>query len=116
MQLAYPANVSLPGTGSLPVNDPSDPTTREALLDFNLYSGFVIFVDTDTALRTSVAGAPFGLVGPYGFERARFDCTMGAVLDRGAFTCAVTDESDSLGGTIGPAARPACAVTLAEVP
>jgi hypothetical protein len=117
VQLAYPTSVSLPGTGSLPINDPSDPTTREALLDLNLYNGFVIFVDTDTALRTSVAvSSPFSLAVPYGFVRARFDCTAGALLDRGAFTCAVTDESDSLGGTIGPPARPACTVTLAEVP
>jgi len=117
VQLAYPASVSLPGTGSLPINDPSDPTTREALLDLNLYNGFVIFVDTDTALRTSVAvSSPFPLAVPYGFERARFDCTTGTVLDQSAFTCTVTDESDSLGGVIGPAARPACAVTLADAP
>ncbi len=116
IELDYPANVSLPGMGQLPVNDPSDPATREVLLDMNLYSGFVIFFDTNAALRTSVAGSPFALVTPYPFERARFDCTSGTVLTRSAFTCAVTDESDTLGGGVSPALRPACVVTLAAVP
>jgi len=115
IELDYPANVSLPGMGQLPVNDPSDPATREALLDLNLYNGFVIFVDTNVALRTSVAGAPFALVAPYGFERARFDCASGTVLTRSTFTCAATDESDTLGGVIPPSQRPACVVTLAAV-
>jgi hypothetical protein len=116
IELDYPANVSLPGMGQLPVNDPSDPSTREALLDLNLYNGFVIFVDTNAALRTSVAGVPFALAVPYGFERARFDCASGTVLTRSTFTCVVADESDSLGGVIPPSQRPACVATLAAVP
>jgi hypothetical protein len=116
VELDYPANASLPGSGQLAVNDPSDPTTREAMLDFNLYNGFVLFFDTDTALKTSVAGVPFSLGGPYPFVRARFDCTTGSVLTRAAFTCLVTDESDTLGGTIAPGQRPACAVVLGAVP
>jgi hypothetical protein len=116
VELDYPANASLPGSGQLAVNDPSDPATREAMLDFNLYSGFVLFFDTDTALKTSVAGVPFSLGGPYPFERARFDCATGSVLTRAAFTCSVTDESDTLGGTIAPGQRPACNVVLTAVP
>jgi hypothetical protein len=116
VELDYPATVSLPGTGALPVNDPTDPTTRESMLDFNLYNGFVFFFDTDTALQTSVAGQPFSLGAPYPFERARFDCATGAMIVPSAFTCAVTDESDTLGGAVAPSARPACAVAIAAVP
>lgn len=116
IELAYPANVSLPGTGALPVNDPSDPATREAMLDLDLYNGVVFFFDTDTLLRTSVAGRAFSLGVPLDFERARFDCTAGVPLVRAAFTCAVTDESDTLGGVVAPGERPACVVTLAPVP
>ena len=116
VELDYPATVSLPGTGALPVNDPADPATREAMLDINLYNGFVFFFDTDTALQTSVAGQPFSLGAPYPFERARFDCATGATLVPSAFTCAVTDESDTLGGGVAPAARPACSVMIAPVP
>jgi hypothetical protein len=98
------------------VNDPSDPATREALLDLDLYNGFVFFFDTDTLLRTSVAGSPFSLGAPFPFVRARFDCGTGVTLVRAAFTCAVTDESDTLGGVVAPGQRPACVVTLAAVP
>jgi hypothetical protein len=38
------------------------------------------------------------------------------VLTRAAFTCSVTDESDTLGGTIAPGQRPACNVVLTAVP
>jgi len=116
VELDYPASVSLPGSGSLPTNDPTDPTTREALIDFSLYNGFVLFFDTDSSLQTSVAGVPFGLGAPYGFERARFDCAMGTALVPSAFTCAVTDESDTLGGGVSVAQRPACTVVLSAVP
>ena len=115
VNLAYPAVVSLPGSGVLPVNDPTDPATRELLLDLSLYDGLVVFFDTDTMLVTTVAaaaGRPVTLSGSYGFEEARFDCTPGAVVAPGAFTCAVVDESDPLGQVIPPNERPSCRVTV----
>ena len=100
----------------MPVNDPSDPTTREALLHLELYNGVTFFFDTDTVLKTSVAGVPISLISPYSLVRARFDCAAGATLVRAQFTCAVTDEADSLGGHVSPSQRPACVVTLAPAP
>jgi hypothetical protein len=115
VNLAYPMGVSLPGSGVLPVNDPTDPATRELLLDLALYDGLVVFFDTDTMLVTTVAaaaGRPVTLSGPYAFEEARFDCTPGAVVVPAAFACAVVDESDPLGQVIPPNERPSCRVTV----
>src|SRR5262249_17939291 len=94
VHLSYPASVVLPGSGDLPVNDPTDPTTREALIDFNLYNGFVDFFDSDTALDTSIAGVQIPLGATYPFVRARFDCAAGTQVLPSAFACAVTEESD----------------------
>lgn len=99
----------------LPVNDPTDPTTRELLLDLALYNGLVLFVDTDTMLVTTAvaaSGSPVMLSGPYGFEEARFDCTPGAAVAPAGFACAVVDESDPLGQVIPPEERPSCQVTV----
>ncbi len=63
-----------------------------------------------------VAGSPFSLGTPFPFELVRFDCTTGTTLRRAAFTCAITDESDTLGGAVAPSQRPACVVTLAPGP
>jgi hypothetical protein len=115
VSLAYPSAVSLPGSGALPVNDPTDPTTREVLLDLNLYNGFVFFFDNDTALVTTVA-APISLASPYPFERARFDCVNGAQIAPDAFSCSVVDESDSLGGVIPANQFPGCELTVTPVP
>jgi hypothetical protein len=114
--LSYPTSVVLPGSGSLPVNDPTDPTTREALIDFNLYNGFVIFFDSDTALDTSVAGVPIPLGTTYPFVRGRFDCAVGTQVAPSGFACAVVDESDPLGGMINTDRRPACTVSVTTVP
>ena len=115
MTLAYPAGVSLPGSGVLPVNDPTDPATRELLLDVALYNGLIIFFDTDMMLVTTVAappGHPVTLNGPYGFEEARFDCSPGTAVAADGFACAVVDEADPLGGVIPPEERPSCQVTV----
>src|SRR5262249_35152014 len=75
VNLAYPAGVSLPGKGALPIGDPADPATREVLLDAALYAGLVVFADTDAALVTTLAlTTPEPLSGPLAFEQARFDC------------------------------------------
>lgn len=116
MRLAYPATVTLPGSGSLPVNDPTDATTREALLDLNLYNGFVFFFDSDAAFDASVAGIPIPLGSPYGFERVRFDCAEGTAIDPSAFACTVVDESDTLGGVVPASLRPGCVFTVTAVP
>jgi hypothetical protein len=112
--LAYPGTVSLPGSGILPVNDPSDPTTRELLLDPELYNGLILFNDTDTTLVTSVVvtSASVSVTGPLPFELARFSCTAGNALAPGGFAATVSDESDALGNVIPIAQRPAAHVTL----
>lgn len=115
VSLTYPPSVGLPGTGSLPVNDPTDPTTRELLLDFALYNGLVLFVDNDAVLVTTVATAaqtPIQLVGPYPFEEARFTCSVGTIIAPDAFACSVIDESNPLGSVIPPDQRPACSLAV----
>ena len=47
------------------------------------------------------------------FERARFTCTQGAALSVNDFTCTVPQEVNAIGGTVPPAARPPCVLTLA---
>ena len=127
VELGYPASVSMPGTGFLPVNDPADPTTLIALLsaDFsgvgiNLYDGNTTFFDVDTAspltLKTLLTLNPtanliFNQMVP--FERARFTCTPGAALGAASFPCTVTSEVDILSRTIPANQRPACSVRLA---
>jgi hypothetical protein len=113
VSLGYPANVSLPGSGVLPVGDPGDPATRELLLDPALYQGVIVFNDTDTALVTTIAlTSAEALSGPLAFEGVRFDCSPGDQVAPGAFGCSVTDESDQLGVVIPPEQRPACEMVV----
>src|SRR5262249_14098094 len=101
VQLAYPTGVSLPGSGSLPVGDPSDPATRVVLLGDALYNGLVVFNDTDTFLKTTLAlSAPLQFIDPVPFERARFDCTAATAFSPTDFGCTILEEADALGGTI----------------
>ena len=125
VDIGYPATVTMPGTGQLPVNDPSDPTTLIALLSatpgqINLYDGLTNFFDSDTAqpfvLRTLLT---FNLTAnvifnqPVPFERARFTCTAGSALSVANFTCTVPQEVNSIGGVVPPEQRPPCVLTLA---
>jgi len=113
VNLAYPAGVSLPGKGALPIGDPADPATREVLLDAALYAGLVVFADTDAALVTTLAlTTPEPLSGPLAFEQARFDCVPSVAVDLAGFSCAVVDEADQLGAVIPPSQRPACQVVV----
>lgn len=125
VDIGYPATVSMPGTGQLPVNDPSDPTTLIALLSatsgqINLYDGLTNFFDNDTAqpfaLRTLLtfnltANVIFNQAVP--FERARFTCTAGSALSVAAFTCTVPQEVNSIGGVVPSEQRPPCVLRLA---
>jgi cysteine-rich repeat protein len=98
VELAYPSDTSLPGSGVLPVDDPSDPATRIVLLDQSLYAGLIIFNDTDTSLLTTIAPpSAIVLAHSYPFERVTFDCSSGAVLRPTDFACTVPDESGPLG-------------------
>src|SRR5262249_6707138 len=116
VNLGYPAGVSLPGMGALPVGDPANPATREVLLDAPLYAGLVIFADTDAALVTTLAlTTPEPLPGPLAFEQARFDCVPGVAVELAGFSCAVVDEADQLGAVIPPSQRPACQVVVSPV-
>jgi cysteine-rich repeat protein len=112
--LGYPTGVGIPGSGALPVGDPTDPATRIVLLDQDLYTGLIVFKDSDTALVTTVAtSSPVRMgVAPLPFERVTFDCTSGARFTPSQFPCSVTDESGKLGNTIPAEQRPACAVAL----
>jgi hypothetical protein len=132
VDVGYPASVSMPGTQFLPLNDPSDPATLIVLLSrtpgqINLYDGMVTFFDVDSAppfvLRTLLtlqqptmsdlfgANLIFNQVVP--FERARFTCTPGTALSSTSFSCSIPQEVNPLGGTVPPAARPPCVLTLA---
>jgi hypothetical protein len=125
VDIGYPAAVSMPGTGQLPVNDPSDPATLIALLSatpgqINLYDGLTNFFDADTAspfvLRTlltfnTTANVIFNQTVP--FERARFTCTAGSALSAADFTCTIPQEVNSLAGAVPLEARPPCVLTLA---
>jgi hypothetical protein len=125
VDVGYPASVSMPGSQFLPVNDPSDPATLIVLLSrtppgINLYDGLQTFFDNDTAspsvLRT---GLTLNLTSnlifnqTVRFERARFTCTPGAALSSTSFTCTIPQEVNAIGGTVLPAARPPCVLTLA---
>ncbi len=82
----------MPGSGFLPVNDPTDPATLIVLLSttpgqINLYDGLQTLFDGDTAspfaLRTVLHRSTDGerdLHQAVPFERARFTCTPGAAL------------------------------------
>src|SRR5579875_1449524 len=96
------------------LGDPTDPATRIVLLDQDLYTGLIVFKDSDTALVTTVAtSSPVRMgVAPLPFERVTFDCTSGARFTPSQFPCSVTDESGKLGNTIPAEQRPACAVAL----
>jgi hypothetical protein len=117
LTLGYPSGLSLPGSGSLPVDDPSDPAAHIVLFDPDLYSGLVIFNDSDTILKTAVAATDtFSLSNAFPFERVSFDCTPGELFNAGQFSCTVTDESDKLGGIIDAPRRPDCSAALAPAP
>jgi cysteine-rich repeat protein len=117
LSLGYPSGLSLPGTGSLAPDDPSDPAAHIVLLDPDLYNGLVVFNDSDTILKTAVAGTDtFSLSNAFPFERVSFDCTAGELFSAGQFSCTVTDESDKLGGTISESRRPDCSAALVPAP
>jgi hypothetical protein len=125
VDVAYPSAVSMPGTGFLPVNDPTDPATLIVLLSdtppgVNLYDGLTTFFDADTAAPTTLrtlltlnqtANLIFSQAVP--FQRARFTCTPGAALAASSFVCTVPSEADLQGRTIPPEQRPDCTLTLA---
>jgi hypothetical protein len=125
VDVAYPSAVSMPGTGFLPVNDPTDPTTLIVLLSdtppgVNLYDGLTTFFDADTAAPTTLrtlltlnqtANLIFSQAVP--FERARFTCTPGAALAANSFVCTVADEADLQGHEIPLNQRPDCSLILA---
>ena len=128
VDLAYPATVSMPGTGFLPVNDPADPTTLIVLLSastdptgINLYDGSATFFDADTStpakLQIVLALNPTANLifsQPVPFERARFTCTAGMTVSADDFTCTVPSEADLLGRAIPPDQRPPCTIGLAS--
>src|SRR5262249_30210953 len=125
VDIGYPASVSMPGTGFLPVNDPADPATLIVFLSMtpgqnNLYDGSQTLFDADTGMapfllkaaltfNPPIMGDPganviFNQILP--FERARFTCTPGAALPASAFSCTVSQEVNSLGAEVLPANRP----------
>ena len=124
VDVAYPSTVSMPGTGFLPVNDPTDPTTLIVLLSdtppgVNLYDGLTTFFDADTSSPTTLrtlltlnqtANLIFSQAVP--FERARFTCTPGVALPATSFVCTVADEADLQGHDIPPVQRPDCTLIL----
>src|SRR5262249_16070406 len=125
LDITYPNSVSMPGTGFLPVNDPSDPATLIVQLTFNppdginLYDGLISFFDAESppplTLKSLLNLKPtpnliFNQVVP--FERARFTCTAGAALTAASFGCTVFSENDSIGRSIDANQRPACQLTL----
>ena len=126
VDLTYPNTVSMPGTGFIPVTDPSLPTTLIALLTSvpggpDLYDGLQSFFDADTSppftLKVldnlnSTANVLFNVVFP--FERARFTCTAGAALTAANFGCTIVSENDFLGRSIPVNQRPACQLTLSN--
>jgi len=128
VDVGYPAAVSMPGSGILPVNDPTDPATLIVLLSTtpmndNLYDALVTFFDSDTAaplaletLLTFNQTANVILSQPLPFERARFSCTPGTALSAASFTCTVSGEEDRLGRVIPTDQRPACVLTLGTPP
>jgi hypothetical protein len=132
VDIGYPASVSMPGTGFLPVNDPTDPATLIVFLSMtpgqdNLYDGTQTLFDADTtapfalkaALTFNPASPPsdpganviFNQVVP--FERARFTCTAGTALSVSAFSCTVSQEVNSIGGNVPMEQRPTCLLRLA---
>ena len=124
VDISYPATVSMPGSGILPVGDPTDPATLIALLSTtpmndDLYDGLVTFFDSDTAapltletLLTFNQTANVILSQALPFERARFSCTPGTALSAASFTCTVSSEEDRLGRVIPTDQRPPCVLTL----
>jgi hypothetical protein len=126
VDVGYPASVSMPGSGILPVNDPTDPATLIVLLSTtpmndDLYDGLVSFFDSDSptapprALETLLTfnqTANVILSQPLALERARFTCTPGAALSATNFTCMVSSEEDRLGRVIPTDQRPACSIEL----
>ena len=132
VDIGYPASVSMPGSGFLPVNDPSDPATLIVFLSMtpgqnNLYDGSQTLFDADTAapflLKAALTFNPplppndpganvvFNQVVP--FERARFTCTPGTGISAANFTCTISQEVNALGGNVPPEQRPSCVLTLA---
>jgi hypothetical protein len=125
VDIGYPASVSMPQSGFLPVNDPTDPATLIVLLSatpgqINLYDGLPTLFDADTtppfSLRTVLTLNPTANLifnQPVPFERARFTCSLGTALSAGDFTCTLPQEVNSLGGAVPPEGRPACVLMLA---
>jgi cysteine-rich repeat protein len=113
LQATYPTSVSIPGSGPLPVGDPSDPATRVVLLSDAFYNGLVVFNDTDAALQTTLAlSAPLQLQESVPLERARFDCTPATKFTPTDFVCTILQEADALGAKIEQSAFPACQVQV----
>lgn len=126
VDLVYPTAIAMPGSGFLPVNDPTDPATRVALLSFapppgiNLYDGLQTFFDVDTSLphtlRTVLSlnvTANLIFSQPLTFERVLFDCTAGTPLGVENFTCTLPTEIDAIGRAIPLEQRPDCSMVLA---
>jgi len=131
VDIGYPASVSMPGSGFLPVNDPTDPATLIVFLSMtpgmnNLYDGSQTLFDVDTMepflmkaaltfnppiMNDPGANVIFNQVVP--FERARFTCTPGAALSASTFSCTVSQEVNSLGGDVPMDQRPLCVLMLA---
>jgi cysteine-rich repeat protein len=118
LTLGYPSGLSIPGSGILPLDDPNDPATRVALLDLDFYNGLVVFSDSDTVLKTSVAlSTSFSQSTALPFERVIFDCAPNAIFDAGQLQCTIAEETDPLGGSVTPtspraAVLPSCSVVL----
>jgi hypothetical protein len=120
ISVQYPPAVSFPGSGFLPVGDPSDPATRIVLLGggTNLYDQtLVTFFGSGSAIETLVTAGQAFLKNGFDhvdlpFERITFDCPAGNQVTEADFPCTIDQLTNQLGSVIDPSQSPACEITL----
>jgi hypothetical protein len=120
ISVQYPPALSFPGSGFLPVGDPSDPATRIVLLGggTNLYDQtLVTFFGTGSAIETLVTAGQAFLKNGFDhvdlpFERITFDCPAGNQVTEADFPCTIDQLTNQLGSVIDPSQSPACKITL----
>ena len=113
VDVAYPAPLSIPGSGLAP-------TVRQRVMDLTGGVGASVVADrdqngdgVDETLRNAYATTAPKTV-PFGpFELIHFDCPAGTLVRAHDLPCTIPDASDSLGGTIDPTSRPLCLVGVA---